>query len=305
VIWPRVIRWLREHYPAWAPVYEQAIPRLSEGKLVLEMPKAVIGARADDQIGRSIVADAISALGHGSYEVTVEFVERRHGNSHAVLEHAVSLESREALKEEILGHERIQKVLAVFPEFTRIRIEDRRQYDVQWSEELVVHKAVGASGPKAAPVGPPEVTVYTDGSCYPNPGPGGWGAILASPGRPEKELSGSEMNTTNNRMEIMAALEALRALKVPCNVTLYTDSQYLQKAMTFRWYKGWAKNDWKTKPRDGKPGNEVKNRDLWEQLIESAAKHEIEWCWVKGHSGNAGNERADKLALQARQRATR
>lgn len=135
----------------------------------------------------------------------------------------------------------------------------------------------------------PEVTIYTDGACSGNPGPGGWGAVLIS-GDKEKDLKGGEAETTNNRMELMGAIEALRALKKPCKVDLYTDSTYVRKGI-MEWIHGWKKNGWKT--ADKKP---VKNADLWQALEEEAKKHSITWHWVKGHNGHPLNERADELA---------
>ena len=140
-----------------------------------------------------------------------------------------------------------------------------------------------------------EVEINTDGACRGNPGPGGWAAIMSSGGR-EKELSGAEPLTTNNRMEMTAAIRALEALKRPATVTLRTDSVYLLKGVT-EWMEGWIKRGWRTASR--KP---VKNRDLWEQLAEVIEQHEIEWVWVKGHSGDPGNERADLLANTAMDR---
>lgn len=136
------------------------------------------------------------------------------------------------------------------------------------------------------------VEIYTDGACRGNPGPGGWGAILTSGDR-EKTLSGAERATTNNRMELTAAVEALRALKRPCQVRLFTDSTYVKKGIT-EWLPGWKRNGWKTSSK--KP---VRNRDLWQALDEQAARHDVEWLWVKGHAGNPGNERADALANAA------
>jgi ribonuclease HI len=138
----------------------------------------------------------------------------------------------------------------------------------------------------------PRVTIYTDGACRGNPGPGGWGALLNSDGH-EKELSGGELQTTNNRMELTAVIEALQALKRGVSAQLYTDSQYVMKGIT-EWLPNWKARGWRT--ADRKP---VKNQDLWEQLEREVARHSIEWCWVKGHSGNAGNERVDRLATQA------
>lgn len=135
------------------------------------------------------------------------------------------------------------------------------------------------------------ITIYTDGACKGNPGPGGWGVVLQS-GSTEKELFGGELGTTNNRMELTAVIEALGALKRPCQVTLYLDSQYVLKGIT-EWIHGWKKKQWKTASKEP-----VKNVDLWKALDEAVAKHEIEWKWVKGHSGHDGNERADRLANQ-------
>lgn len=133
------------------------------------------------------------------------------------------------------------------------------------------------------------VEIYTDGACKGNPGPGGWGALLRYAGK-EKELYGGASNTTNNRMEMMAAVEALGLLKRPCKVILTTDSEYLRKGVT-EWLKGWKKNGWKTASKQP-----VKNADLWQALDEVIQQHEIDWRWVKGHSGHAENERADQLA---------
>jgi len=130
------------------------------------------------------------------------------------------------------------------------------------------------------------VVIYTDGACRGNPGPGGWAALLRS-GDTEKVLSGAERDTTNNRMELMAAIGALEALKRSCQVRLTTDSEYVRQGVT-RWINGWKRNGWRTSQK--KP---VKNRDLWERLDASRGNHEIEWCWVKGHSGEPSNERAD------------
>jgi ribonuclease HI len=138
----------------------------------------------------------------------------------------------------------------------------------------------------------PHVTVFTDGACSGNPGPGGWGAILIA-GERRRELSGYAPATTNNRMELTAALEALRALATPCDVELWTDSQYLRGAMT-EWLPRWKRNGWKT--ADRKP---VKNDDLWRALDEEATRHAVRWHWVKGHDGHPENERCDELANQA------
>jgi ribonuclease HI len=135
----------------------------------------------------------------------------------------------------------------------------------------------------------PQVEIFTDGACKGNPGPGGWGAILRSNGK-ERELRGGETPTTNNRMELMAAIEALRALKKPCRVQLWTDSNYVRDGIT-KWIHGWRRNGWKT--ADKKP---VKNAELWQALVEACAPHRIEWHWVKGHAGHPENERADALA---------
>lgn len=134
-----------------------------------------------------------------------------------------------------------------------------------------------------------QVTIYTDGACSGNPGRGGWGAIL-SHGEVEKELSGGEAHTTNNRMELMAAIKALESLKEPCAVTLYTDSKYVMDGIT-QWMKGWKAKGWKTASKQP-----VKNQDLWQQLDSAIVPHQIQWQWVKGHTGNVGNERADALA---------
>ncbi len=133
------------------------------------------------------------------------------------------------------------------------------------------------------------VVIYTDGACRGNPGPGGWGALLVAGGR-EKELWGGESQTTNNRMELTAAIRALEALKRDCRVALYTDSQYVRNGIR-QWLPAWKQRGWKT--ADRKP---VKNQDLWQTLDALVAAHEIEWHWVKGHSGHDGNERADQLA---------
>jgi len=134
-----------------------------------------------------------------------------------------------------------------------------------------------------------DVEIFTDGACSGNPGPGGWGAILRYRGV-EKELKGGEILTTNNRMEMMAVLVALRSLSRPCAIDLYTDSQYVMKGAT-EWLRGWKARGWQT--ADKKP---VKNEDLWRALDETASRHRITWHWVKGHAGHAENERADQLA---------
>ncbi|MGF1649581.1 MAG: ribonuclease HI [Hyphomicrobiaceae bacterium] len=135
----------------------------------------------------------------------------------------------------------------------------------------------------------PHVVIYTDGACSGNPGPGGWGAILIS-GPHRKELSGGEAETTNNRMELQAAIEALGALKRPSKVDLYTDSSYVRDGIT-KWIHGWRRNGWRT--ADRKP---VKNVELWQALDAATARHDMTWHWVKGHAGHPENERADELA---------
>jgi ribonuclease HI len=135
----------------------------------------------------------------------------------------------------------------------------------------------------------PKVVIYTDGACSGNPGPGGWGAVLIS-GPHEREISGGELATTNNRMELMAAIQALEALKRPCRVELHTDSQYLRTGIT-EWLAGWKARGWKTAAKAP-----VKNEDLWRRLDEARARHDVVWRWVKGHAGHELNERADALA---------
>jgi len=134
-----------------------------------------------------------------------------------------------------------------------------------------------------------EVEIFTDGACRGNPGPGGWGAILRY-GDTSRELYGAEADTTNNRMELAAAINALAVLKRDCSVRLTTDSVYVKDGIT-RWIHGWKKNGWRTSARQP-----VKNVDLWQALDEQVAKHDVQWAWVKGHSGHAENERADQLA---------
>lgn len=133
------------------------------------------------------------------------------------------------------------------------------------------------------------VTIYTDGACSGNPGPGGWGAILRF-GEHEREMSGGEQETTNNRMELTAAIEALNALKRPCAIDLYTDSTYVRSGI-MEWLEGWKRRNWKTAAN--KP---VKNADLWQALDEAQSRHDVDWHWVKGHAGHPENERADELA---------
>ncbi len=135
----------------------------------------------------------------------------------------------------------------------------------------------------------PTVEIFTDGACRGNPGPGGWAALLRTGGK-ERELSGGESLTTNNRMELTAAIRALEALKKPCRVALHTDSQYVREGIT-KWIHGWRKNGWRT--ADRKP---VKNAELWQELLDAAELHRVEWHWVKGHSGHVENDRVDALA---------
>lgn len=140
-----------------------------------------------------------------------------------------------------------------------------------------------------------EVEIWTDGACRGNPGPGGWGAVLRYRGT-ERELSGGEARTTNNRMELMAAIRALEALRRPCRVHLTTDSNYVRQGIT-EWLPRWQANGWRTAAR--KP---VKNEDLWRRLAEAAARHRVRWSWVRGHAGHPENERADRLATRAADR---
>ena len=134
-----------------------------------------------------------------------------------------------------------------------------------------------------------DLKVYTDGACKGNPGPGGWGALLIYKDK-QKEMFGGEENTTNNRMELLAAINALASLKRDCRLTLYTDSQYVRKGIT-EWIINWKKRNWRTAAK--KP---VKNADLWQRLDSEVKKHNVHWVWVKGHAGNVGNEKADELA---------
>lgn len=139
---------------------------------------------------------------------------------------------------------------------------------------------------------PPKIEIFTDGACRGNPGPGAW-AVLLRYREKEKMLSGTELNTTNNRMELMAAIQALMALKKPCQIVLSTDSQYVKKGIT-EWLAQWKRRAWKTANK-----MPVKNSDLWKQLDEQAARHTIQWQWVKGHSGHPENDRVDCLANEA------
>lgn len=138
----------------------------------------------------------------------------------------------------------------------------------------------------------PHVAIFTDGACKGNPGPGGWGALIRM-GAHEKELSGAENPSTNNRMELMAAIRGLEALNQPCRVTLSTDSMYVKDGIT-KWVHNWRRNGWRT--ADRKP---VKNTELWQALCDAAERHRVEWKWVKGHAGHAENERVDQLACAA------
>jgi ribonuclease HI len=140
------------------------------------------------------------------------------------------------------------------------------------------------------------VEIWTDGGCKPNPGPGGWAAVLTFRGV-EREISGGEPATTNNRMELTAAAAALEALQRPCKVIVHTDSQYVRDGIS-RWHTGWVRKNWRTTR-----GDPVKNYDLWQRLLAAAAPHTIEWRWVRGHSGNDMNERVDVLATRAREEA--
>ena len=145
----------------------------------------------------------------------------------------------------------------------------------------------------AAPSGTPTpVEIFCDGACSGNPGPGGYGAILRYNGH-EKEIRGGEAHTTNNRMELTAAMEALRLLTRPCRITIVTDSQYLVKGMT-EWIQGWQRRGWQNSKKEP-----VLNRDLWEELLKLSARHDVSWQWIRGHAGHAENERCDSLARQA------
>lgn len=138
-----------------------------------------------------------------------------------------------------------------------------------------------------------KVDIYTDGACSGNPGPGGWGAILMY-GEAKKEISGGEKATTNNRMELISVITALETLREPCDVTLYTDSQYVSNAVNLGWLDSWVRMGWRRK------GGEVKNPDLWQQLVPLLSKHKVAVVWVKGHADNEHNNRCDELAVEAR-----
>ncbi|GAN55151.1 ribonuclease HI [Tanticharoenia sakaeratensis] len=140
----------------------------------------------------------------------------------------------------------------------------------------------------------PRVEIWTDGGCKPNPGPGGW-AVLLRMGTHERELSGGAPETTNNRMELTAAAEALEALTKPCVVELHTDSEYLRNGIT-RWHTGWVRRNWRNAS-----GDPVANMDLWRRILDAAKPHEVTWTWVRGHAGNENNERVDQLATRARE----
>jgi len=142
------------------------------------------------------------------------------------------------------------------------------------------------------------VEIWTDGGCKPNPGPGGWGAILCFRGK-ERALSGGELATTNNRMELTAAAAALEALTRPCRVVLHTDSEYVKNGIT-RWHTGWVRKNWRNAA-----GDPVANMDLWKRLLAAEKPHQVEWKWVRGHSGNVMNERVDVMATEARVRVER
>lgn len=150
---------------------------------------------------------------------------------------------------------------------------------------------------KAASSFGPKVFIYADGACSGNPGPGGWGAVLLCPEQKlEKSLSGAEAQTTNNRMELTAVIQALSALKTPCRVRVVTDSRYVVDAFKAGWLANWLRNGWKTANRQP-----VKNSDLWQALLAATQPHRVEWEWIRGHAGHPENERADALAVAARQ----
>ena len=158
---------------------------------------------------------------------------------------------------------------------------------------MVSEQVTVTPGPPASEV----VEIWTDGGCKPNPGPGGWAAVLRFRGI-ERELSGAEAATTNNRMELTAAATALETLKRPCRVVLHTDSEYVRNGVT-RWHQGWVRRNWRNSA-----GDPVANMDLWQRLLEAAKGHRIEWRWVRGHAGDPMNERADRLATKAREDAS-
>jgi ribonuclease HI len=137
-----------------------------------------------------------------------------------------------------------------------------------------------------------QLEIFTDGACKGNPGPGGWGAVIRY-GKHEKEISGGDPDTTNNRMELAAAIQALKILIEPCHIKLHTDSKYVLDGIT-KWIHGWQRNGWKNASKQP-----VRNADLWRDLIDAAARHQVEWIWVKGHNGHPENERADRLASDA------
>ena len=137
-----------------------------------------------------------------------------------------------------------------------------------------------------------QLEIFTDGACKGNPGPGGWGAVIRY-GKHEKEISGGEPDTTNNRMELAAAIQALKILIEPCHIKLHTDSKYVLDGIT-KWIHGWQRNGWKNASKQP-----VRNADLWRDLIDAVARHQVEWIWVKGHNGHPENERADRLASNA------
>ncbi len=151
--------------------------------------------------------------------------------------------------------------------------------------------AVPADG--ALPADDAEVSIWTDGGCKPNPGPGGWAVLLRFRGH-ERELSGGEKATTNNRMELTAAAEALETLTRPCRIALHTDSEYVRNGVT-RWSTGWVRRNWRNAA-----GDPVANMDLWRRVLEAAKRHEVSWHWVRGHAGDVNNERVDRLATAAR-----
>lgn len=144
-----------------------------------------------------------------------------------------------------------------------------------------------------------QVTIYTDGACDPNPGIGGWAAILLF-GDAKKEITGGERDSTNNRMEMTAVIEALKQLKEPCAITLITDSEYVKNAFTQGWLQNWLKRGWKTASKQP-----VKNKDLWEELVKQTDLHQVEWKWVRGHANDELNNRCDELAVMARQKIAR